>query len=85
MRVLCAGHALKAKAQIASAAAPQHQDGGSAHDKDEINRKSLGERMRKEVVLLILSERAAQGQQRDAANAAEHWEDAARRPSFSAG
>lgn len=85
MRVLCAGHALKAKAQIASAAAPQHQDGGSAHDKDEINRKSLGERMRKEVVLLILSERAAQGQQRDAVNAAEYWEDAARRPSFSAG
>lgn len=85
MRVLCAGHALKAKAQIASAAAIQHQDGGSAHDKDEINRKSLGKRMRKEVVLFILSERAAQGQQRDAANAAEHREDAARRPSFSAG
>jgi len=35
--------------------------------------------MRQEAVLLILSERAAQGQQRDAANAAEHREDAARR------
>lgn len=47
--------------------------------------KSLGKRMRQEAVLLILSERAAQGQQRDAANAAEYREDAARRPSFSAG